>query len=619
MNKLKQSLRELFIRSVDTIRRFPASIALAVGFTVVTFIRIYMDFPEQLAYNYLLTCSHMAIGAGMFAGLFFTSWTGTDPKRGKYFNYANIGTIVFTLLVFVLLYAFGASTESIDSSLGIRVSEISGARITALITLSVLWFIYSLSISHKDMGYPKALFMLQKSFIIAFIYGMAILLGTTGIAGAVQALLYKGMSSKVYMYISALSALMGFIVFVSYFPESGAKDDDDRWEEAQRQPKFISILFGSILIPVISVLTIVLIVWVGKTVITSSWPEFGRLSSITTSYVFAGLWLYFMTSHFETETAKKYRAFFPYSALMIMAFELVALIRQLQIHGIQTEEYAFGIVLIFGIGSSVVLLLKLKDQYVKIIALLSLLIAISVLPYLGYHTAPVIYQLSRLENLLESNQMLKDGMIVQGENVSDTDKIAITDSVEFLSWTREIKMPSWFDRSYGYDNDFIDTFGFEKKRSDDSDIKFPSDKQGLGIFLQLSSEALKIDGYNWVAHPSYVDSKDGSLTTEINGNTGKYTFRWLDDRGHDLPIIQLFRDGEKIYEGNIKDYTDRIISKYKNGVTMESASIDDMQIDISTDYVDVKILFGSVNIDIDPANDEINRWIDVRSVYFKEK
>lgn len=618
MNKLKQSLRELFIRSVDTLRRFPASIVLAIGFTIVTFIRIYMDFPEQIAYNYLLTCSHMAIGVGMFTGLFLTAWTGADPKSEKNFNYANIATILFTLVVFILLYNFGASSEAVDTGFGIRVSEISGARITALITLSILWFIYSLSISHHDLGYPKALFMLQKSLVIALIYGLAILLGTTGIAGAVQALLYKGMSSKVYMYLSAISALMGFIVFVSYFPESGEKDDEERWEEAQKQPKFISILFGSILIPVISVLTIVLIVWIGKTIATSSWPEFGRLSSITSTYVFAGLWLYFMTSHFETEAAKKYRVLFPYSALIIMAFELVALVRQLQLHGVQNEEYAFGIVLIFGIGSSVILLLKLKDQYVKIIALISLLITISVLPYIGYHSAPVMYQLSRLENLLESNAMFKDGVILHGENVSDKDMIAITDSVEFLSWTRDYKLPEWFDRSYGYDKEFVETFGFDKKRSDNN-IKNPYDNQSLGIFLQLSSEPLNIKDYSWVVHPSYANSKDGSLTAEINGLNGKYTFRWLDNRGYDIPIVELFKDGENIYEGSIKEYTDKIISKYKSGGSFESTSIEDMQFRISTDYVDVMIIFGSLNINVDPVNDEISRWVEIKAVYFKEK
>lgn len=617
MNKLTTKIKDAASRSVDTIWRYPTSIALAVGFTIITFIRIYLDYTDQIPYNFILTCLHMTFGASTFIGLLSTAWSEQKEDKKKYFLYANIGTVISFIIILVILYYFGASTDSIGSGFGVRVSEISGARIAAIIGISLIWFIYFFSISHRDSNYPKALFMVQKSFIIALIYTLAVILGMTGIAGTIQALLYRGMSSKVYMYLSAISGLIGFLVFVSYFPKNN--EADERWEEAQKQPKFIQILFGSILIPVISALTVVLLIWVIKTIITSNWPEFARLSSITTSYVVVGLWLYFMTSHFDTETTKKYRSIFPYTALAIMAFELVALIRQFGLHGLQTEEYVFSLLLVFGMGSSFILLMGIKDKYKMIVALLSVLIVISVLPFVGYHSAPVRYQVSRLENVLLSNSMIENGSIVHGDNISDDDKIAITDSVEFLSRIRDYELPTWMNSNYAYDKEFATVFGFDKKRISGDDAEKPYDDRNYGVFLQLSSEPLFIKDYEWVVHPSYAYSKDGALTAEVKGVKGTYSFRWFDERGYDVPKIDVYMNDKAIYEGDIKEYTDKILSIYKNGKQVEGASIEDMQMNIVTDYVDIKIIFGSVNINIDPVNDQINRWVEIKSVYFNEK
>ena len=101
--------------------------------------------------------------------------------------------------------------------------------------------------------------MVHKSFTIALIYGLVIAIGVSSVVAVIQNLLLASYDSNIYQYIGIISAFIGFTVFVGYFPDSKDEDVEKQKEIAEKQSKFIQVLFEYILAPVMLILTIVLI------------------------------------------------------------------------------------------------------------------------------------------------------------------------------------------------------------------------------------------------------------------------------------------------------------------------------------------------------------------------
>jgi hypothetical protein len=134
------------------------------------------------------------------------------------------------------------------------------------------------------LDFAKSFFMTHKAFFIALIYGAVMFAGGAGVAGTVQALLYKDMSRKVYMYIGTIAGFLAYSIFIGYFPDFSKNNDDPKRDMVQKQPRFIEILFEYIMLPLALALTAVLLIWSVKTIITGEQVPFMRLSSIAAGF-----------------------------------------------------------------------------------------------------------------------------------------------------------------------------------------------------------------------------------------------------------------------------------------------------------------------------------------------
>ncbi len=71
---------------------------------------------------------------------------------------------------------------------------------------------------------------------------------------------------------------------------------------------------------------------------------------------------------------------------------------------------------------------------------------LSVLPLTGYHSVPVKAQLSRLEGLLVSENLLKGDQLVPAATETERPvREAITDAVTYLAYVEGAKLPVLFD------------------------------------------------------------------------------------------------------------------------------------------------------------------------------
>lgn len=392
MRVFTRSILQVFKGAVKAFQTFPATIACALAFAIVTMIRIQLDWPQQEAHNFLFNCLHWALALGAIFSLAAITAAKSRFNQARAFLLANLLGVAAAAATFLALYLYGGTDPSQGESRFAVVSGLAAARVSAAILVSFMAFIILAGYPKGQSDFSRSFFMTHKAFFIALIYGLVIEGGTSGVAGAIQALLYQGMSSKVYMHLGTLSGFLAFTIFVGYFPDFRKGQHDEHREVAQKQPRFFEILFEYILIPIVLALTAVLLIWAGKTILSGMGSSFMRISGIATAYTIGGIWLHILVTHYETGLAKFYRRIYPLAALVILAFEAWALLIQLQRSGLKMPDYYFIVIWIGALASAVLLLILKAKAHPAIAALICALAVFSVLPVVGYQALPVTAQ-----------------------------------------------------------------------------------------------------------------------------------------------------------------------------------------------------------------------------------
>jgi len=617
MNTISRSVSNAFKGALKAFRTFPASIGCAAAFAVVTMVRTQLDWPEQEAYNFLLNSLHWSFALGAIFSLAVITAEQSRMNRGNTFLIANLLGIASAVITFFALYYFGGTRPSWANYT--MVSSLAAGRVGAAMLVSIIAFVILAGYPRDRSDFTSSFFMTHKAFFIALIYGVVIMLGASGVARAVQSLLYRGMSSKVYMYIGTIAGFLAFTIFIGYFPDFRKGGDDQHREVAQKKPRFIEVLFVSIMIPIVLALTLVLLIWAGKTILSGMQAPFVRLSVIAASYTIGGLWLHAMVSGHDSKLARLYQRVYPITSLIILVFEAWAVIIQLQTTGLKTTEYFFILIWIVA-AAGATLLLVIKSKAHQIIALLTCFLAIvSVLPFLGYQALPVTAQAKRLQNLLISQNMLKEGAITPAVTEPEEPvRIAITDAVSYLAYAQDAKLPSWFDKSLGESNVFKAKLGFEQvwAKTDENNGATPG--QYIGMYLYLQPEAINISGYRWAVN-FQNEYKNEQESVSVAGDKGTYHIYWTAPGGETIPTLKILLGDRVIIEQSMKDYIDALSKKYPLGQSGSvSAPLEDMSLTLETPEVGVLLIFGNVEYSVDTSSDTFNYWIVLKDLYLKE-
>jgi len=617
MNAFHQSVLQVFQGARKALRTFPAVIGCAFAFVIVTMIRIQLDWPQQESLNFLFNCLHWSFALGAIFSLAVITAAQSRISSDKAFLSANLIGVMAAAITFLLLNFF-AGVDSLGSRY-MMVSSLAAARVSVSIFISIIAFIILAGYPKDQSDFASAFFMFQKAFFIALIYGIVIMIGASGVARAVQALLYHEMSGKVYQYIGTLVGFVAFTIFVGYFPDFRKGANDKHRVIAQKKPRFIEILFVNILIPIVLALTAVLLIWAGKTVMSGMQVSFLQLSNIAASYTICGLWLHSMVTGYESGLAKAYRRVYPIASLIILVFEAWAVIKQLEYSGLKLTEYIFILIWIVAVVG-VILLLKLKSKaYWAIAILICALAAISVLPVVGYQALPVTSQVNRLETILSREGILQaDQLTPVTPEPSQDVRVAITDAVMYLANAKEARLPAWFDQDLMESHVFKAKLGFEPTWKDAEYFDGGTSDRYLGTYLSLPSEAIDITGYEWMIHPQEKFEKENGQAS-IQGKKGTYQVDWTTNQDTGIPTLQIMQNDRVILVQDMNDYIDRITEKYppKSGQN-DIATREDMTLQLQSPELDVLLVFNHVEISVDTTNDVIRYGINIDGLYIRE-
>ncbi len=611
MNSLRLAIDKIFKGAAKSLYRFPAAIISAVIISIAAFVRISRAWNVQKTYNLLFDSIQIAFVLGVAFSIAAVTLEEVKPNEKKsFFVLANTLGIDVACLSFLLLYLHGGRIADDQTA---YLSSIAIARVSVAIFISLVAFVYFISRSKQVDGFSDALFITHRAFIVSATYGLVIMLGTSGVLGAFQALIYKGMNYRVYQYLGVIVGFITFTLFLGYFPSFKEGEDELEMAEIKEQPRFIVVLLAYILIPIMMALTVVLLIWSARVVFKGVDVSFNTLSGIASSYVVIGIWLHVMVARHETNIVGFYKKSYLLAGLLILLFEAWALVIQLSRFGLKTAEYSFLMIWIFGL-ISILLLISLNHRAYRKIAITSVIISLVwVMPIIGYSDITFNSQVKRLEKILIEEEILVDGSITnKAAEIDQVKKGEITDAVDFIVYSDKTNKPIWFKKEFNNHEIFKETFGFDKTYG-----IYPNDADYSSMTFFLKDDAMDISDYSLSLNTNRIEATE-SFSAFV-GPKGTYEFKVLNEE-LGIPKITVKLNDIIIIESDMREYLTDIIKRYPPESESEiNVPLEDMSIILESEDISILIVVENINAYFDKQRATTEYYVAFQGIYVRYK
>lgn len=365
-----------------------------------------------------------------------------------------------------------------------RITMIDDIRFAATLFLSLVLVFYTSKLKNQQ-HYEVYVIKVFNGAFMTVLYSGVLYFGISAIIFTINALFDAEIESKYYFYSFLIVTLIfGVLMLLSKLP---VKDEEF---EGYVFSKGLKVLLLYIVIPLISIYTVILYVYFAKILITQTWPR-GIVSNLVLWYaVLCAAVIFFLTPILEEKPiAKLFRVWFPRLLIPILAMMFVSIGKRINQYGFTENRYY---VVLLGIWILLVMIYFVLSKQLRNIFLplsLSLFVFISVYGPLSAFNVSSMSQNSRLTALLEKNNMIQDGLVIPSSTVSKTDKENISSIVYFFDY-RDLTKIKYLDDDFKM-TDFEKTFGFSATEN-----YFPS-QEYVYLYAQQGNTSIDIKGYDY--------------------------------------------------------------------------------------------------------------------------
>lgn len=529
MGKFGQYFQKTFARLRGTLLRFALVPAFLVMLTALVSFQIENTFKDST-----LTITRLIFTA--ILGAFLCTALEFLAERFKVLIKFKWLLQAASVLIAILYYLVLTSTEKNNMIMIVRL---------LVICFALLAFYIWIPAFRKHQDFSANALIHFKSFFVSALYSLVLTLGLLAIYFAIDLLLVK-LDDKIPGHISNIMGTFFFpIYYLSLLPRFNSEDEENKAKTklAANYPRFLEILVSYIALPLITVFTVVLVIYLLKILITMEWPV-GELGPMVLGYSSVGLLLHVLCGRLTNRFAVVYTKFFPIALIPLVGFQLYSVFIRINAYGVTESRYYL---VLFGIYSIVCALYLILTKNLKpgAIAILAACFAIlSVIPPVDAFTMSLNSQSSRIESIFDRNHMLQQGKVVPGSNVSEDDKIEITNITGYFERMGHNSRLTWLPADYEYYRDFDKVYGFSQTYSRGNqtpdnntyfnanvDQRLPLDVSGYETMLRTSiynNGTGKIDSYDFK-----LGGIPYRLDTERTANND-ITFTILDASGSKL-------------------------------------------------------------------------------------
>ena len=466
--------------------------------------------------------------------------------------------------VFLILYYFMLLKE---------INLVSGTRYAAVNIALYLCFIF-IPYLFKIKNFEMHVIKLLTRFIITFVYSGIMYGGICAIIFTINKLLGVPVSEKIYLdTFFIVAGIFGTCFFLAGIPAIDEELDKNNY------PVILKILVLYIVIPILSIYTLILYIYFAKILITRQWPS-GLVSNLVLWYSMIGTAVLFFISPLKdfVKWVKHFIFWFSKIILPLIAMMFISMGIRLSAYGITENRYY---VLIIGVWiAAIMIYISLKKNTRNIILPVSLAI-IAVLSVMGPWSSFSVSEFSqnkRLEGILTRYDMIENNTIIKTKTeLPDTDKTEITQIISYFDNSKRLKDVKYLPENYDNSN-FEDEFGFPPT------YNYPNlEEPYFYKYLEPLDTSIDIKGFDYFFD---VKGTSNNNTQSDKSLTVKFVISDLD--------LVINNEYKEIYKRNLRDYAD-IIYKKHNGANPDTLAAADMTFTDQNDRVSVKFLINNIS------------------------
>lgn len=554
--KILERIEAIYSSIKKSLRRFPVTIAICTAFVIISIIINEKNFGFQDPIREIYERIRMIIALGIPLSLCITT---IQEQRSDLKNFHKIFGHILGAIGLIIYYIFLLKDLSMVSTI----------RYTAISLFLYLAFAYIPRLRLKG-DYEFYIINMFSSFLLTGIYSFVLLMGIFAIYFTINQLFNIDILLNNYYYTFLIVAgIFAPSMFLARVPETDENFKDYNY------PKGLKALLIYIVIPLITVYTLILYIYFGQILITRNWPK-GLVSHLVLWYSTVSVAVIFFISPIldESHWANRFKNWFPKLNIPILFMMFTSMGIRINQYGITEKRYLALVLGLWVLGIMFYFIFSKKQRNIIIPIVLSIIIINSGFGPLSSFSISKWSQNRRLKSLLVENNMLKNNEIAKNEDIDRKDKEEISMVLDYFHKNHSLEKIKYLPKDFEI-KAMESTFGFP--------FTEPSLHHNNYLYLATKYEEqgiINTRGYDYLIE-SYKIYEDN---IEINNVDVFYN--------RESMIFTLKEKGSIIYEMDMEDYGQKIlknreekINNKRNLLSMDEATIIDENENVKTKFI----------------------------------
>lgn len=339
-----------------------------------------------------------------------------------------------------------------------------------------------------------------KAFFTTLLFAGVIFGGLSLIFAAIDNLQILRIDPNTYAYAAiwvwiVVAPIILMSLLMTFHTDEKSVERDKKMSSC---PSFFRILLLYVIIPLLIIYTIVLLIYLVKTLMTVTGQEL--LRPLIMSYSIAVIIVCYLTSEIENRLSSFFRLVFPKIMATIAIYQVVVSVLDIKTKGVDFGEYFIILISVYAITIGVLIsIFPVKKDVIHILVLCGFIV-FSLLPFVNYFNVSVSSQKSVMLNVLDRNDMISNGEIISNSSISTKDRALITSAYHFLESQGEIDNINGIKTKLDFDN-FSSIFGFSPEYGYDTPGYFVEPSK----FSIDEMTVIPIDGSDYLVPANYLE------------------------------------------------------------------------------------------------------------------
>lgn len=551
MNKFRQWMNRLWRVLKISVNRFPETLSISLVLVVVLIVDNHIDYDQEQQL--------VKLAMVLSLGIPISALIKMVVERFKLSNLYRIGLATGLLAYCVIFYYL--MPEDLAQRFMIRYATATAIAYFIFTLIPYLW---------KRQKYGLYCVKLLVSFFVTYLYTLVLFLGVIAIIFAVDFLFELNISEKIYFdtFIAAVG-LFGLTYFLGKVPRIDEVLDDYRY------PIVLRVLLVSIVVPLISVYTLVLHAYLIRVLVSIGWSD-GFVSQLVIWYGFVSVILMVLLYPLieESKIVKAFYNYYPYAMIIPLIMLVITMT-------IRVNAYGLTILRIFVLVACLWFVICVTHVIVKkgrisqnLVVGFVLLFGLLVFSPINVFTISDNSQTKRLSKLLESAGILEEDTLVPQGSLDEASQLLISDLIGYLDESGGLEEVTYLPGDFNT-NDMKEVFGFDYISD-----RYYVDEFGQTYVSYFNETPLMSDitGYDYHIR---VSSRFG----EEDQRTSEGLMVVDQDR-----TVMVKLDGQVLYESSIE-----VLLMGKDLAAGHTEGTEPMIVEVEGDWGSMKMVFSDIN------------------------